>query len=44
MESNQQILNSCFNIMRRLPPKNIKKNIAALGALVDSEDLKEEII
>jgi hypothetical protein len=30
--------------MRRLPPKNIKKNIAALGALVDSEDLKEEII
>lgn len=44
MESNQATMNSCFNLMRRLPPNNIEKNIAGLSTLIENEDLRDEII
>ena len=44
MESNLTVLNSCFNLMRRLSPNDIKKNVAGLAALIQNEDLKYEVI
>ncbi len=44
MESNQQVLNSCFNLMRRLSPNDIQKNVAGLSQLISNEDLKYEMI
>ena len=44
MESNQQVLNSCFNLMRRLSPNDINKNVAGLANLISNEDLKYEMI
>ena len=44
MESNTAILNSCFNLMRRLSPNDIKKNVAGLAALIQNEDLKYEVV
>lgn len=44
MDSNSTILNSCFNLMRRLSPNDIKKNVAGLATLIQNEDLKYEVI
>lgn len=44
MESNTTVLNSCFNLMRRLSPNDIKKNVAGLAALIQNDDLRYEVI
>jgi hypothetical protein len=45
MESNNQaILNSCFNLMRRLSPNDISKNVRGLANLITNENLKYEMI
>ena len=44
MESNVNVLNSCFNLMRRLSPNDIKKNVAGLAALIQNDDLRYEVI
>ena len=37
-------MNSCFNLMRRLSPNDISKNVAGLANLIKEENLKFEII
>jgi hypothetical protein len=37
-------MNSCFNLMRRLSPNDITKNVAGLANLIDDETLKYEVI
>jgi hypothetical protein len=37
-------MNSCFNIMRRLPLNNIKMNVAGLSQLIQNEDQRDEFI
>jgi len=44
MDSNMNILNSSFNLMRRLSPNDIKKNVAGLAALIQNDDLRYEVI
>lgn len=44
MDSNTGVLNSCFNLMRRLSPNDIKKNVAGLATLIQNEDLRYEVI
>ena len=46
MESNTSatVLNSCFNLMRRLSPNDIKKNVAGLAALIQDDNLRYEVI
>lgn len=44
MESNTTVLNSCFSLMRRLSPNDIKKNVAGLAALIQNDDLRYEVI
>lgn len=44
MESNAAVLNSCFNLMRRLSPNDIKKNVAGLSALIQNDDLRYEVV
>lgn len=45
MESSNRetVLNSCFNLMRRLSPNDIGKNVSGLVAILTEEDLKNEI-
>ena len=38
------MLNSCFNLMRRLSPNDISKNVAGLANLIKEENLKFEVI
>jgi capping protein beta len=40
----ETVLNSCFNLMRRLSPNDISKNVAGLVNLLEDEELKNEII
>jgi len=44
MDSNMNILNSSFNLMRRLSPNDIKKNVAGLAAIIQNDDLRYEVI
>jgi hypothetical protein len=46
MESSNKetVLNSCFNLMRRLSPNDIGKNVAGLVNLITEEDIKNEVI
>ena len=46
MESSNRetVLNSCFNLMRRLSPNDIGKNVAGLVNLITDEDIKNEIV
>jgi len=45
MESTRDtVLNSCFNLMRRLSPNDIGKNVAGLANLINDENLKYEVI
>ena len=44
MESNIQILNSSFNIMRRLSSNEAKENIKGLGTLILNENLRQEVL
>ena len=44
MESNTNIMNSCFSLMRRLPSNNITMNVAGISKLIANEDLREEVI
>lgn len=45
MESTREVVvNSCFNLMRRLSPNDIQKNVAGLANLISDEGLKYEII
>ncbi len=43
VESNNQT-NACLNLMRRLPPSSIEKSVAGLSALIENEELRDEII
>ena len=38
------VLNSCFNLMRRLSPNDISKNVAGLANLIKDEELKFEVV
>jgi hypothetical protein len=42
--SNEEVLNSCFNLMRRLSPNDVTKNVAGLANLISDETLKFEVI
>ena len=42
--SKEEVINSCFNLMRRLSPNDITKNVAGLANLIADEDLKFEVI
>ena len=44
MEAHSSVMNSCFNIMRRLPLNNIRMNIAGLAQLIPNENQKDEFI
>ena len=45
MESTREIItNSCFNLMRRLSPNDVTKNVAGLANIITDENLKYEII
>jgi hypothetical protein len=45
MESSREtVLNSCFNLMRRLSPNDISKNVAGLANLIKDEGLKYEVV
>lgn len=36
-------MNASFNLMRRLPPKAVPKNLGAIIQLIESEDLKIKV-
>jgi capping protein beta len=36
-------MNASFNLMRRLPPKAVPKNLGAIISLIDDEDLKFDV-
>ena len=40
----KDVMNSCFNIMRRLPLGNMKMNVAGLSSLIQDEQVREEFI
>lgn len=42
-ESQKKIANSVFNLMRRLPPKQVNKSLAGVGELIEDEELKQTI-
>ena len=42
--SKEEVMNSCFNLMRRLSPNDITKNVAGLANLITDETLKYEVI
>jgi hypothetical protein len=42
-DKDQQIANSVFNLMRRLPPSQITKTLAGVGQLIENEELKQTI-
>jgi hypothetical protein len=45
MESRKDtISNSCFNLMRRLSPNDIQKNIAGLANIIEDDNIKYEIL
>lgn len=45
MESNHDtVVQSCFNLMRRLSPNDISKNVAGLANIISDETLKYEVI
>jgi hypothetical protein len=45
MESvRDKVLNSCFNLMRRLSPNDVSKNVAGLANIITDENLKYEVI
>ena len=37
-------MNSCFNLMRRLPLNNMEKNVAGVMQLLNNEDLADEFV
>lgn len=37
-------MNSCFNIVRRLPLNNMRMNIAGIAKLIQNDDLRDEFI
>ena len=37
------ILSASFNLMRRLPPKAVPKNLGAIIELIQDEDLKFDV-
>ena len=43
VESNAEISNAIFNLMRRLPPTQIPKTLAGVGEFIESDELREEI-
>ena len=36
-------MNASFNLMRRLPPKDVPKNLGAIMELIKDEDLKFDV-
>ena len=42
-DTNASIMNACMNLMRRLPPKDVPKNLGAISELVEDEDLRDDI-
>jgi hypothetical protein len=45
MESTKEtVMNSCFNLMRRLSPNDITKNVAGLANLINDETLRAEVV
>lgn len=43
-EQHQMIMGASMNIMRRMPPKDIPKNIAAVTELIENEDIKDDVL
>lgn len=43
-DKHQVTMNASMNIMRRMPPKDIPKNIAAVTTLIDDEDIKDDVL
>ena len=44
MESDSKVIvNSVFNLMRRLPPLQVAKSLAGVGALISDEGLVQQI-
>lgn len=40
---NQNAMTASFNLMRRLPPKNIPKNLGAILELIKDEEQKFDV-
>jgi hypothetical protein len=36
-------MNASFNLMRRLPPKDVPKNLGAISELIQDDDLRFDI-
>jgi len=37
------IMGASFNLMRRMPPRDVPKNLGAISTLIESEDLQDEV-
>ena len=42
-KQNEQIANASFNLLRRLPPKNVPKNLACICQLIEDEEMQNYI-
>ena len=39
----QNIMNASMNLMRRLPPKDVPKNLSAISELILDEELRDDV-
>jgi DNA-binding transcriptional regulator YdaS (Cro superfamily) len=39
----QNIMNASMNLMRRLPPKDVPKNLSAISELITDEELRDDV-
>lgn len=37
------IMNASMNLMRRLPPKDVPKNLGAISELIKDDDLRDDV-
>lgn len=37
------IMNASMNLMRRLPPKDVPKNLGAVSELIKDDDLRDDV-
>jgi len=42
-DTNSAIMNASMNLMRRLPPQDVPKNLGAISELIDDEDLRDDV-
>lgn len=38
-----KVMNASMNLMRRLPPKDVVKNLGAISELIADEDVKDDV-